>query len=86
MLFKPTFHIRAVSSVIAVIFTEKDVDIVRHLSRAPLLIRGRSVCYGLCEAVKKNCYCYAGAIITAEDDTSFSDLLVERDQKRIRLR
>ncbi|MCP8313816.1 MAG: hypothetical protein H3Z53_05525 [archaeon] len=46
------------------------------------MIRGRSVCYGSCEAVKKNCYCYAGAKIAAEDDTSFSDLLLERDQKK----
>jgi len=80
MLFKSIFYIRAVSSVIAAIFTEKDVNIVRHLSRAPLLIRGRNVCYGLCEAVKKNCYYYARVIINAEDDTSFSKLLVERDQ------
>jgi len=38
MLFKSIFYIRAVSSIIAAIFAEKDVNIVRHLSRTPLLM------------------------------------------------
>jgi len=80
MLFKAIFYIRAVSGVIAAIFTEKDVNIVGHLSRAPLLMKSRNIYYDLCEAIKINYYCYADAIITGEDGPSFSKLLVEMDQ------
>jgi hypothetical protein len=80
MLFKPISCIRAISSVIAAIFAEKDVNIVRHLSRTPLPMKSSNTYYGLCEAVKKNCYCYADAIITAAGGSSFSKLSVEMDQ------